>query len=168
MFRNIYLTLMIYAYLAVSPGSVSSVKAGMFDSIITALKSVISALMDFIFAFVSVIIDFIKSIVVNFFDFIMTIFSFLWSIFQWFKKESLAVLYNIFKDLVSSLNIPFPANLTQNITDAYLMLNVWFPADAAIDIGIVLINTWILVLSIKLGFKVKLLIGGLISKPLFK
>lgn len=166
--KNIYFTLMFYASLLVNPYKSGSVHCGMFDALIEMVKNAAQAVIDFLFAIVGVVTDFIRAVVVNFFDFIVSIFSFLWSIFQWFKNETLAVLYNLFKEFIAGLNIPFPSSLSDNLIQWYHQINIFFPCDTAIDLGIILINTWLFVLSVKIGFKIKLLIGGLIAKPLFK
>lgn len=140
----------------------------MFDSIVGALETAVNAVIDFLLSMVNAIIDFFNAIINDFIDMVLSLPELVWKAFQWFKNETMAVLYNLLKEFVSSMNIPFPSSLQQNIIDAYVMLNIWFPVDAALDIGVILINTWILVLSFKLGIKLKLLIGGLISRPIFK
>ena len=140
----------------------------MFDSLIAMIKSGAEAVMGFLSSCVGAVVGFFKGVITDFYDFFVSLLQMLWSAFQWLKIETMSYLYNLLKEMVTSLNIPFPSSLTQNIIDIYCMLNVWFPVDAAIDIGVILINTWLLVLSIKLVVKIKFLVGFLISRPLFK
>ncbi|MEI6421480.1 MAG: hypothetical protein WCP55_04625 [Lentisphaerota bacterium] len=140
----------------------------MFDSLINLVSGAFNSIIEFLGNIVSSIVDFLKDMAVNFYDFIIDLLNLAWSAFQWVKNETMTVLYNVFKDFISGLNIPFPSSLNDNIIQWYHQINIFFPADSALDVALILLNTWLLVLTIKIGFKVKLMVGGLIAKPLFK
>ncbi len=140
----------------------------MIQSIIDAFKAVGRAIIDFLLSCVNFICGFLVDVVQAIWDFVKEVFIYLWQVFQHVQHEIYVTIYNLIKEAFASYNLPFPAAMPNQIYYWYHQINQFFPLDACIDGAFILINTFLVILFIKMMIKIKLKIGGMFTGGIFK
>lgn len=140
----------------------------MIDSILNALKSFFESVLSFISSIVNAVLGYLSAIITGFYDFIVSIPSKIYECIVWVRNETLAALYEIIKSSMSAAGVSVPSTLPNDIYYWYHQINVFMPVDYILDITVILIDTWLAVVFIRVLIKIKIRAGGIITKGMFK